>query len=325
MKKKKIVYLSHGLIKTGGYRYENFLCDEISKYYTKQLYTVETKKIRKEKFYTGIFQHLYLLLWANINATASINIVVSRLAISAIIRNIFNNKKIIIVWHSYDSKEPKSLTLKIYYSCLFFMLKNIKMYNVQIVTGAHFWVDFFSAKIKHKNKVSYYPNLFDTRYYQTFISNKIKHQIHLGQWHSKNDKAIFELAKLLSNAGYTCYFSSNNQHDKKQDKDYEVRHFALFENYLQAMAQSLYTIAFTQTDEGWNRVSHESILVGTHVIGFNKGGLGELLHLSNSFIVNNTHEAYNIIIQNKTNNNALTFINMHDINNSELYLKNILV
>lgn len=324
MKKITIKYLSHGLHKTGGYRYELFLFDEIVKHFKQQNYDVQAISIRKEKFFKGILQHLYLFLWANVAARAHINVVVSRLALSAILRNLFTNKKVYIVWHNYDEREHQSIALKCYYQCVFWLLRNIQLKNVQIITGAHYWVDFFSKKIHHKNRVSYFPNLFENEFYEKFCTeNKLK-QIHLGQWHAKNDSNIFKLAEKLHQQGYTCYFSSLDAYQARQEKHFAIKYFESFESYLQCMAESAYTIAFTQLNEGWNRLAHESILVGTSVIGYNKAGLGELLQLSNSFVVENIVEAFDIIIQNKQQNLPEQFKTQFSILNSPILINDII-
>jgi hypothetical protein len=49
------------------------------------------------------------------------------------------------------------------------------------------------------------------------------------------------------------------------------------------MAASEYTLAMPFIKEGWNRIAHESLLLGTQVIGFNQGGLGDLLRGANAF------------------------------------------
>lgn len=324
VKKITIKYLSHGLHKTGGYRYEQFLFDEICQYYENENYQVKAHSIRKEKFYKSFFQHLYLFFWANISAHAKINMVVSRLALPAILRNLLTNRKVYIIWHNYDENEAKSFALKYYYQCLFWVLRNFHLKNVQIITGAHFWVDFFSQKINHKNKVSYFPNLFDTQFYKAFQTKQKHNQIHLGQWHPKNDPAIFQLAEKLHQNGFTCYFSSLDASIARIEKHYSIKHFENFESYLQCMAESEYTIAFTQLNEGWNRLVHESILVGTNVIGYNKAGLGELLQLSNSFIVNSIDEALDIIIKKQHNEVPDDFIKSFDKGNCEVYLSKLI-
>ena len=73
---------------------------------------------------------------------------------------------------------------------------------------------------------------------------------------------------------------------------------AVYDKYLQ-----LRVLNFA---EGWNRVAHESFLVGTQVIGPKLGGLGDLLSGANGHIVASMEEAEAIII-----NQEVQLINYH--------------
>jgi hypothetical protein len=79
---------------------------------------------------------------------------------------------------------------------------------------------------------------------------------------------------------------------------YEVKQVP-FDAYLSEMASSYCSLAFTKINEGWPRMVHESILVGTPVIGYDNGGLGNLLRQSNSYRVKNAQEAYDLITGNE--------------------------
>jgi glycosyltransferase involved in cell wall biosynthesis len=82
----------------------------------------------------------------------------------------------------------------------------------------------------------------------------------------------------------------------KQEGNVAIRYFESPENYLQEMAASLYTLALPLFNEGWNRVAHESILVGTPVIGYPKGGLADLLKQSNSHMAHHKEDVLHIIL-----------------------------
>ncbi len=131
---------------------------------------------------------------------------------------------------------------------------------------------------------------------------------------------IFELAEQLFKRGYNCYFSTNNPNEAGSFYTYEI----IAENresYLKRMAESAYTIAFTSINEGWNRLAHESILLGTNVIGFNKGGLGDLLIESNFFIVENGDQALEIILAKKSSVTPDSFINRYAYTNASQFLE----
>ncbi|MFI5222259.1 MAG: glycosyltransferase, partial [Bacteroidia bacterium] len=86
---------------------------------------------------------------------------------------------------------------------------------------------------------------------------------------------------------------------------------------------SLYTLAFTGINEGWNRIAHESILAGTDVIGVDSGGLGDLLKESGSMIANSAEEFANQIFENKRSKINEDFIEKYDETNAGKFLESI--
>jgi glycosyltransferase involved in cell wall biosynthesis len=307
-----IHYLSHGTFETGGYRHELFFAEQLSKKYKGPNLNV----LRAGKF-QGI-KHLSLQFWAWKNATADINIVVGRIALIVILRNLFTKNRTFIVLHNFDTTDGKSFLLNVYYSILFFLIKRAKSDRIKIVAVSPFFKNYFENKLG--TPVTLFPNFFDTAKLNTFKTIKKENRIHLGLWSGKNSNEIFKLAELLSLNNYSCYFSTLEKQMEKTDKNYSVICFETYELYLRHMAESKYSIAFPSINEGWNRVSHESILVGTPVIGFNKGGLGDLLKESNMLIVNNAAEALELILGNTIREPAIEFIKKYDIENAINFL-----
>lgn len=297
--------------------HEEYFAKFLSEYYTKNGVKNNLEVIRKPIYFNGIRGNFNLLVYGFKNATAKINIVVSRLGISSIVRNLFNKNKTIIVLHYYDKQDGKGMYLSLYYKFLFFILKYFKPKKVAVVGVAYYWVDFFKEKgIKN---CFLFPNLFNQNIYNQYVNQSKNGNIHLGQFSWKNDKIVFDLARKLSRAGYKCYFSTNNLSEEEFNEFYEVK-FEPFDTYLNNMAKSKYTIALTKIREGWNRVAHESMLVGTPVIGYNRGGLGELLLGSNSIIVDTAEEAYDKIINNEFQLINYNYLNNFDTSKAENYL-----
>ena len=130
---------------------------------------------------------------------------------------------------------------------------------------------------------------------------------------------------MLEKEGYECRFSTlfdRGKTDFEQQRTLKVQYHA----YLQYLAQSSYCLAFTHMNEGWNRIVHESILLGTSVIGFEKGGLGNLLTESGSTIVADAQEAFDYIVANeavkRTPNDV--FIEKYETKNASFFLNPIL-
>ncbi len=315
----KFNYLSHGKYVTGGFLYEKFYAESLLVFLRSLGRNVEFKQIRKHKFYDNWFAHLELLFVGLIQTNAQLNLLVSRFAIPALLKSFFTNNKFIVVFHYEDPKDNSSIILKSYYELFFVLLNLLKPKNLAILIVAPFWETYFKNKLNGV-QIIYFPNLFNLSEYNSIKPNKKTNQIHLGQWSWKNDSMIFELAEQLFKLGYNCYFSTNNPNEAGSFYTYEI----IAENresYLKRMAESAYTIAFTSINEGWNRLAHESILLGTNVIGFNKGGLGDLLIESNSFIVENSDQALEIILAKKSSVTPVSFINRYADTNASQFLE----
>lgn len=284
----KINYISHGQFKTGGYRHEQMLCQSLLDYFEFS----QLNNHRLEKQLTNFFSHIKLLVWSFFKSNADINVVVLRTGISAMLRNWFNQRQVWIVLHNYDEQDNKSKTLKLYFKVLFFLLKKVSHQRFKIIAVSPFWCQYFKSQFQIKH-VEWFPNLFDVSKYQSFKNNEKFPWIHLGQFSSKNDEQIFELAKRLSKDGYYCYFSTLNPETAAPNNgSYEIICFNGFLDYLSQVSHSLCTLALVKINEGWNRVAHESLLLNTPVIGYQKAGLGDLLKESNSICVKNIDEAY---------------------------------
>jgi hypothetical protein len=289
MKELKTRYLSHGIHKTGGAIYEEIFCDILVAGLKKQSQNVNYTPVSLNRIYKGL-QNFSLLYGSFKLAKADINMVVSRMALGAICRR----KKTLIFIHNYDPGSYISSWLKMYYRLLFACLRKSSPDKVGIIVVAPYWYEYFKQKFP-RLKVFLFPNLFETAIYITYRGLQIKKQIHLGQFSPKNDPVIFKLAKKLYEAGFHCYFSSLDPDEARQEKYYSVK-YTDFETYLEDMAESEYTLALTYIKEGWNRMAHESLLVGTPVLGYNLGGLGDLLQESASIMIENVDQAFNVIM-----------------------------
>jgi glycosyltransferase involved in cell wall biosynthesis len=317
----KIKYISHGLFKTGGYRHEMVFYHALLDFLKTKVDSHEV--CRKEKEFKSLVGYLYLLIWSFFKSNADINIVVARGALSAIIRHWFNQKEVYIVLHNYDENDHKSWLYGKYFKVLFRLLRKVKHSRFKFIAVSPYWVQYFKNEKGIKN-VALFPNLFDTAYYETFKVIQKNKWVHLGQYSSKNDPQIFMLAKHLTQIGYYCYFSTlDNQLAKPHNGQFEIIYFMNYEDYLNQMALSSCTLALTTINEGWNRVAHESMLLGTPVIGYKKGGLGDLLRESQSVDVNNIDEAFTCILNSLWILPSDDFILKYDFKQAPFYLKEI--
>lgn len=501
----KVKYISFGKYETGGYKHELFFAQQFAQFLTTEHEKCELIIERSNRFFENPFAYLKLFL-IGLKANGNYNIVVARVAVFAMLRNLFTKNKVYIVLHNFDEDDGKSIWLKWYYHLLFFLLKNLPIKNVSIVAVAPFWVSYFKNKINNNVLVYLFPNFFDGNYYEKFVQNQshfehspiviglelshsvsttqnitnplsqltkviqgfvidlqdfsanfhnitidlkdsantdqysfkikeqlsiifellpdivenstkmdefffeidkrmlrieedlfdmdeylstsiesksaevfhwsytvlnffegakqsfkickdlaksfpnskidlscftilkdisetnspqliediIKKQIHLGQWSFKNHLDVFEVAKKLTAKGYYCYFSTNFKDFEKKTNDYEVVYFEQFEDYLVQMAMSEFTLALTAINEGWNRVAHESIFVGTPVIAYAKAGLLDLVNESKSYAAVSVADVLQAI-ENKNIQAEPSLLAHYDIRNCQKYIRHFLV
>ncbi len=317
-----IHYISHGPHKSGGYQHESRLLNACAEYFGVNE-TVTKKTYRQEKLFETWIDYLYLLFWSFLKSNGDINITTARTAIPAIWRNHFNKKQVWIVLHNFDDNDGKSGLMKLYYKILFKILAQNKDSRIKLIAVAPYWLNYFKTekKIQH---VYLFPNLFELDIYREAGNQRKNKWIHLGQYSSKNDSAIFDLAKRLNTVGYYCYFSTLDERLHRVGRSYyDIVKYEHFSDYLDHMARCECTLALSRVKEGWNRVAHESLLVGTPVLGYKSGGLGDLLKESNSIIVNSVDEAYTCITEHLWMQADTDFFNKYDIKTAQKWLKTI--
>ena len=161
----KVKYISFGRYHTGGYYHELFFANSLVDFLNKGSKTASLAIIRKDKFYSNLFDYLKLI-FLGVKANANYNVVVSRIALAAILANLFTKNKIYIVLHNYDEDDNKSKWLKLYYQILFFTLRTNFNKNVSIIAVSNYWVNFFKRVTKNKVPVNLFPNFFDNDYYK---------------------------------------------------------------------------------------------------------------------------------------------------------------
>lgn len=308
-------------MKTGGYRHESILFDAMADYFGNKGH-VDASKVRKDRLFENPLAYLKLLLWSYRKANADINLVTVRSAMPAMLRNRNNKKQVWIVLHNYDANDGKSRWMEWYYRLLFKHLKKQKHNRFKVIAVSPYWEKFFKQNIGITN-THIFPNLFDLKIYEDIATDKKNPWVHLGQLSSKNDPEIFHLAEQLVKDGYYCYFSTMDAHDVRHNGNFEIIRFESFKDYLEQMARCCCTLALTEVIEGWNRVAHESLLVGTPVIGYDNGGLGDLLRESNSIVVKNAEEAYECIRESLWVMPEKSFLKKYDLNEGKKYIEKI--
>lgn len=321
----KISYISYGKHITGGHLHELFFAKALCKALEKKSAKIEFSTIRFSQFFIGLFAY-FKLQSISFKALHSVHtaVVVSRMSWVVLFKQVLNQQfKSLVVLHHLDWSVPSSKFYKIYLQSFLYVLNRFKIQRIGIIVVSPFWLKELKQNYPHVH-VFLFPNLFNSIDYESYRTQIKSNYIHLGQWSWKNDPAITELAKQLNMQGYICYFSSNIPEEQCHQEFYEIiceDHSA----YLKRMAAAQWTLALSNYQEGWNRTAHESILVGTPVIGYANGGLSDLLQLSHSKIVKSPNEAFRLICQNVHDDSSkATFIEQFHTNKCSQYLQPIL-
>jgi hypothetical protein len=281
------------------------------------------KSYRAEQDFKGLWGFVKLWWFGFRHAGGDVNITVQRLLLPVFLRSIFTGKKVVLVFHHYDVRESLSLAYHLNYKLILVLLR-LNYPKLKLVVVANYWVDFFVKEGVDEKSIVVFPNLFDAEVYQSIsLSNPIKtNTIYLGQYGSKQHPLVFELANLLTLNGYTCVFSTNNKNEVKQMPTYQVNHYS-YKDYLHFLATCQYTVCASLVNEGWNRTAHESLLLGTPVIGNHSGGLTQLLSESNQQFMTTAQQALAIITTNTPNNIPQSFVQRYHLNQISYYAQPI--
>lgn len=319
IKTNSVLYLSHGKTITGGYLHEKFLAQTLA-----DALQMEYQETRFWQYFENPMAHLKLNFSAFSYSNYPIVISVARLSLPILIRNLFNQNKILLVWHYHDKKDGVGWLLHCWYGLSLKLIKILPAKKVKLICVAPFWQSYFTKRLG-KNKVFLFPNLFDYESYSGYKREVKNNEIHLGQVSFKNSPDILWLTAKLKAQGYTCFYSTNNSdfQNKTIDPNAEVRYYSNQEDYWKAVAHSKFTLALPNFNEGWNRVAHESLLLGTPVIAYAKGGLADLLNLAKVEAAKNKEEVLSILLKDSPSF-SLNGLSDFQIKNKTIWLNPIL-
>lgn len=310
-------YISHGAQETGGYHHELTLV-----YALEQELSTTTNVHRYKANISGLLGVCKLWWYAFKHAGKGVNITVQRLAFPVWLKSLLLGSKVLVVFHHYDEREQRSVFHQLQFSLLQ-LLARLSLTNFKLVVVAPFWKQFFIEHAVKPEAILYFPNLFDTRHYLQYSNVATKTNIvYLGQFGEKQDEDVFKLAAWLHKAGYTPVFSSLNQEVVHQHENYEVRCLSK-EEYQKLIASAYCTVCLSRFNEGWNRTAHESLLLGTPVIGNDAGGLGDLLKEANQLRVKQAEKAFHKITEGISLQLPDTFTHRYDISQIPYYAKPI--
>lgn len=284
--KAGLQYISHGEKETGGYVHEKTMFESIAN--ALDLGAGDCQEIRFRRRFKGLFGWFRLgfsaFKAADPNATV---ITVARLAWPVFLKQLFGRGKMLVVVHNWDSRDGKP---RIYYRVLsaFLNLARTRARKIAVVVPAAYWKQYLSARFGLSPLV--FPNLFSEAPYAFFkeIARKNPKLIHLGQYSEKIDiKKYLVLCHTLNRYGFVYYFSSNSP---ISNTDFPISFFETKEAYLKQMSTCYASVFINKINEGWNRVAHESLLVGTPIIVSSGGGIEELANTLGCCVIDDPAE-----------------------------------
>ncbi len=315
-----IRYLSYGTAEDGGTRHEREFAEALKGEFP----DAQLRFRRYPRLFKGLLNHLNLLYKSFRDGKADICICVTRCAVPVLLRNAFSNRKTLVVWHYHSDADGKGTALKMYYRALVRLLKLFRK-KAAIVTVAPYWQDYFTRLTNNKVEVFTYPNLLDPAEY-AFGKNVARNDrlVHLGQWSSKNHPQLHAIAMQLKAEGYSPWYVTLYPEEAGTKDGIEILHFEERQQYLQHLSESKCCLAMTAFPEGWNRIAHESILLGTPVAGLDMGGLGDLLRASGAQILDQPGDAIDWIKNGCPNKTERSFGDQYSPNRRQHYLSLVL-
>ncbi len=185
--------------------------------------------------------------------------------------------KNIVIMHHFDNS-ARSCFLKPIFSFLGHMAcSNLKKAE-KIVVVSEFWKNYLKAR-GFKN-ISVIHNAFDLEKFN-FPREEVelfkekyclthKPIVYIGN--CRKDKGVIDAYNALKLLNVHLVTSGRLQ------VNLPVMNLELnYRNYLNLLKASSAVVALSKFQEGWNRTAHEAMLCGTPVVGFDKGGMKELL------------------------------------------------
>ena len=212
-------------------------------------------------------------------------------------------KNIAIIHHIDFEKFNKTVKGKFFLKNL---LNNIKQLD-KVITVSKYWEEYLV--IRNINNVETIYNSFylekyklkkHDKIYKKFNLSKSKPIIYLGS--SSKQKGSDLAFKFIEKDRYQLVSTGNNYYNLP------INNYKLSdEEFIELLSIADLALGLSEFKEGWNRTIHEAMLLKKPVIGFNSGGMGELLESGNQYIIKDIGSINNLI--EKALNNSQEKIN----------------
>jgi glycosyltransferase involved in cell wall biosynthesis len=294
MANKILILRSHGNLfnnPTGGAAYVREVFYALNQEYlieVNHIYNIELSKNMFKKI-LSFLRMIFILKYKSLNADA---VILDRRSMAFYRRR--KGIKAIGIVHHYDASNTKNYLKKKFLKFTTWAgQKNIDL----LITVSEFWSKYYQ-EIGYKN-VSVIYNCFDIpdindqerqNFRTKFNFNFSQPIIYCGK--NQIQKGVEIVYEQLKDEPYLLITSGN------RDTALPVKHMSLsYRDYLIMISCCDLTINLSIMPEGWCRTAHESLIVGTPVIGSGSGGMLELLVGANQAICKDPSELKKIVLE----------------------------
>lgn len=287
--RKKIVVLRSGTDletnRTGGAKYQKIVLDVLSEYYDIEVKYVYYKELIRENLINKIIRlarMVWILRFYDFNAQLYF---LDRRTMFLVRRR--RDAKYIGLVHHHDAREDHGfLTRALIVLSTYVGIRKVDL----LITVSKFWKQRFTELGAKYTEVIYNP--FDVE-----AIDKIEQGDFLDRYKIPTDKPILyigmdspdkgavDVYEALKDEGYLLV-TSGAKRTSIQTLNLDLP----YEDYLRLLAAASLSINLSKIPEGWSRVTHESMLMGTPVIGSGVAGMRELLEDGRQIVCTNAAE-----------------------------------
>lgn len=275
MKKKlKVLKISLSNKKYGGYAYENDIVKVLDKHLN-----IETVDIIQSSKLSTLLTAVEYFIKAKLKTNSYVLLNFTTIPFFSL----WKGRNIVVI-HHIDWSQCSKIS-SIYQSfCLFILRLNKKRWK-KIVVVSEYWavhlenLGFDNIEIIH-NSIELPKNLkprLNCKEIKEKYNLPSQQFIYLGN--PQKGKGWQIAFNLLSKLNYIFILTGiTDQSFKNTEYPEKVQYLNLtYDEYLQVISCAECSVLLSQFKEGWNRTAHESLLLGTPVIGSGTGGMKELL------------------------------------------------
>lgn len=292
--KKKIVVLRSGTDletnRTGGAKYQKIALDVLAEYYDIEVKYVYYKELISEHFIKKIIRltrMVWILRFYDFGAQVYF---LDRRTMFLTRRR--RNAKFIGLVHHHDAREGHGfLTRALIVLSTYVGIRKVDL----LITVSKYWKQRFTELGAKHAEVIYNP--FDVEAIDTIEQGDFLYRykiqtdkpiLYIGM--DSPDKGAVDVYEALKDEGYLLV-TSGAKRTNIQTLNLDLP----YEDYLRLLAAATLSINLSKIPEGWSRVTHESMLMGTPVIGSGVAGMRELLEDGQQIICTNPSELPDLV------------------------------